>query len=331
MNRSQNRIRLSSRHRRVTLADAKRRRGQSLLEFALVSMVIYVLLAGILTFGHALYVAQGLQAAVDVGAREISRTPINVSVTSLDDDTNDDSGAIWEADVRERIFDEAYLVIDLDELGGNFFLDAVPQMPLLNQQLATMMIVDRPVINGVQRRFLRYPGALLTRDSAFTHPSGRMYDSWVATGFTVGIPVVRDRSATGTETIEWRDVVEEIEPQDEMDDCHDPFRISSAHRGIVALRINYPFQSASMSSFQPSPGGPFEPTETLNKADDAGVTELKPGERPGGLTGAPVQWRSVRGHLWWTVRIGSPRRGEKDCQAVSPRDFCPSDLSPRGF
>jgi hypothetical protein len=45
----------------------------------------------------------------------------------------------------------------------------------------------------------------------------------------------------------------------------DPFPVSSSQRGVVTLRINYPFQSASMSGFQPSadptlpPGPPSTP------------------------------------------------------------------------
>ena len=39
-------------------------------------LAVYLLLAAILTFGQWLYSAQGLQQAVDVAAREISRTPL---------------------------------------------------------------------------------------------------------------------------------------------------------------------------------------------------------------------------------------------------------------
>ena len=58
------------------------RRGQSLVEFAVVALVIYMLLAAILTFGHLLYVAQGLQQAADLAAREISRTPLSADESS---------------------------------------------------------------------------------------------------------------------------------------------------------------------------------------------------------------------------------------------------------
>ena len=49
----------------------RNRRGQALVEFAVVSLVVYMLLAAILTFGQMLYSAQTLQQAVDLAAREI--------------------------------------------------------------------------------------------------------------------------------------------------------------------------------------------------------------------------------------------------------------------
>ena len=163
------------------------RRGQSLVEFALVALVVYMLLAAILTFGHALYVAQGLQTAADLGAREISRTPLEADITF--------ENALNDPDVQARIYSEDFLVFDLATLGAteSFFQDVVPNWPLLNQQLAMLMIVDRTP----DRRLLRYPGALLTK-------------SGTPTGFTVGIPIVVSRAVDGVETIRWVPVVEEI-------------------------------------------------------------------------------------------------------------------------
>ena len=252
------------------------RRGQSLVEFAVVALVVYMLLAAILTFGHALYVAQGLQTAADLGAREISRTPLPANDTFEDSLANGSFAGIYSDD---------FLVFDLDTLaaGDSFFEDVVPTWPSLNQQLATMMIVDRPDLDGdgvADRRLLRYPGALLT-------------DATTPTGYTVGIPVVTSRAGDGVETIRWVPVVEEIDTEDSPGDDTgvnpDPFRISSPQRGVVALRINFPFQSASMSSFRANPAGPFEPTIGFpNAADDGEVTEENPADRPGDLTGAPL-------------------------------------------
>lgn len=241
------------------------RRGQSLVEFAVVALVVYMLLAAILTFGHALYVAQGLQTAADLGAREISRTPLPADPAFTFED------ALGDGDVRERIFDAAWLVINLDDFYENFtppsgeeanvFRHLVPTMPLLNQQLATLMIVDARDVDGdgTAERVLRYPGALLTRNPAFSPPGTADYPSWVVKTLGVEIPLVS--RTDGVETgIELIPVVEEIEPSDPSDSRHNPFLLSSDLRGVVAFRINYPFQSASMSSFQENDAGPFEPT-----------------------------------------------------------------------
>ena len=272
---------------------AARRRGQSLVEFAAVALVVYMLLAAILTFGHALYIAQGLQTAADLGAREISRTPLGVTIQSLDVDDGAVTDALSQPDVRSRIFDEAWLVIDLDEFysenpNGNVFQDIVPMMPLLNQQLATLMIVDDRDVDGdgTAERVLRYPGALVTRDPAFSPPGTTDYPSWVVTTLEVEIPLVS--RTNGVETgIELIPVVEEIEPSDSSDTRYNPFRLSSDLRGVVALRMNYPFQSASMSSFsqdETHPDFPFEPTigrpnvanevETVTRGIHAGANGL---------------------------------------------------------
>jgi hypothetical protein len=238
--------------------------GQSLVEFALVALVVYLLLAAILTFGHALYVAQGLQQAADLGAREIARTPLPAEATFEEVFAN---GSL--ARDGANIYSEDYLVFDLDTLGPNqsFFQDVVPTWPLLNQQLAALMIVHSSIPG---QRLLRYPGALLTSD---TTPSG----------FTVGIPLVVGRDAAGVEFIRWIPVVEEIESNADPD----PFPLSSNRRGIVALRINYPFQSASMSSFRSNPAGSVEPTIAFpNTADDGAVTVVDGSEPPGGLLDA---------------------------------------------
>ncbi len=254
------------------------RSGQSLVEFAVVALVMYMLLAAILTFGHMLYVAQGLQSAADLAAREISRTPlpaVNSGGTSFEF-----TDAMSADEVRLRIYDDAFLVIDLDSFFENFppppnrkisiFRDLAPTLPLLNQQLLPLMIVETPS-NGATGRLLRYPGALLNRGESIMPPSSAThsaqgpyedsttYKPWIATDFAVAIPLVVDRTNTVTETIEWVDVVEEIKAEGAIS----PFRIDSTQQGVVALRMNYPFQSAAMSSFrhdEDHPEYPFEPT-----------------------------------------------------------------------
>jgi hypothetical protein len=283
------------------------RAGQSLVEFAVVSLVLYMLLAAILTFGHMLYVAQGLQGAADLAAREISRTPLRATMTLDNPANSSDPGALHAPEVRLRIFDEAFLVIDLDKFygvpgignGADIFQDAVPQMPLLNQQLATLMIVDRPDLDGdgvPDARLLRYPGALLLRTSPIAPPSSIAYPDWVATQYVIGIPLVSDVIQLGRSLVRWLPVVEEIDTENDNDNAGtnpDPFSIQAVLpgnppiQGIVALRINYPFQSASMSSFRTNPRGPFEPT--IGQPVAADDSELDPGSNaPGDLNGAPL-------------------------------------------
>lgn len=276
------------------------RRGQALVEFALVAFVTYLLLAAILTFGHALFAAQGLQQAADVGARALSHTSLPANQTFED--------ALQSDSVRASLYDEAWLVVDLEAFfaanpGGNVFRDLVPQMPRLNQQLAPLMIVDRPDLNNdgtADARLLRYPGALLQRAAPIVAPASVTYPGAVAVTYAVAIPVVVSRGASGAETIRWVAVVEEVDTEESAADDTlpnpDPFLLSQAvtgamdHGGIAALRVNYPFQSAVMAGFRPNSAGPFEPTlgQPL-PADDNGVTELNPGSRPGSLTGASLE------------------------------------------
>src|SRR4051812_17300746 len=85
------------------------RRGQVLIEFALIALVLYVLLAAILDFGRALFAAQVLQLAADVAAREISRMPLPPDQTL--------EQVMDGNDFRTRIFDARKLVIELNENG----------------------------------------------------------------------------------------------------------------------------------------------------------------------------------------------------------------------
>jgi hypothetical protein len=214
-----------------------KRRGQSLLEFALAALATYLLLAAILTFGHLLYVAQVTQSAADVAARELSRTPLPANITFND--------ALDHPEVRQRVFDEDYLVVDLDalEASGMTLLDHVGDWPIVNQQLFPAMILDLVDTDGGPRRWLRYPGALEDKpDAAAPFNPGK----------TVWVPLIVDGM------IVRREVLEEIRPSDPG--AISPFHISSDQMGIAAVRINYPFQAAAMSGYvDATPNDPFDP------------------------------------------------------------------------
>jgi hypothetical protein len=256
------------------------RRGQVLVEFAMISLVLYMLLAAVITFGHSLHAAGGIQQAADLAAREIARTPLPVSDEYtlehvLYGNANTDTHL---ATMRRRVFDEHYFVLDLETLHGRPTLEElVADLPLVNQQLFPVMISD--TVEG--RRVLRYPGAVFNDGDASDNPADPP-----PSGLLVAVPLVRSRASDGTETIDWVPVIEEIESPANPD----PFLITlpagadpTRPRGLVALRVNYPFQSAAMSSFRANPAGPFEPTiGNPNVSNDAAVTLVN--EDPAGFS-----------------------------------------------
>jgi hypothetical protein len=258
-------------------------RGSVLVEFALVSLVLMVILAATVDFGRLMFSAQGVQDAARVAARELSVAPLPADMTfdcavyGACDETVDP--ALHEM-VRERIYNPDCLVIDLAGK-TDADLDAIfAALPVVNKTLRALMIVDQS--GGLN--LLRYPGALLSVDpSTETTPP---CDS----GYTVGIPEVTARDANGVETIRWIDVLEEIR-SDPADPTTGPFSLQSTNAqasGLAAVRINYPYQAATMSGFRQNAGGPFEPNLANRiQADDSSVTEQNAPPRGGATAGDP--------------------------------------------
>ena len=224
------------------------RRGSVLVEFAIVALLGYVLLAAVLSFGRLYFAAQTVQQAADLAARELARTPLPATLTFeevRDDDT---------LEFKQRIYSEDFLVIDVSSWtaspGGLTlmqYLDTL-SIPLVNKALVPLMFIDP--IGGVDH--LRYPGALVTSPTA---PSG----------LTVEIPFVVDAGTTAAptaETITWVRVLEEV--------GDDPFSVTE--EGLVALRINYPFQSATLTAFRRPAADPARPNASGIEADDEGVS-----------------------------------------------------------
>lgn len=239
-----------------------RRSGQSLIEFAVVALVTYLLLAAIITFGFLFYAGQETQTAVDLAAREISRTPLPADALTMEDVLRGNANSEAElTEVRKRVFDDHYLVLNVDTFHGRATLqELIGDLPVVNQQLVPLMVFDQ--IGGT--RVLRFPGAIFTDTDSSDDPTDPP-----ASGFLVAIPLVVSRAGDGIETIDWIPVLEEIQSEQNPD----PFLITSPQRGIVALRLNYPVQSSVMSSFRANPAGPFEPTiSNPNVADDTSVS-----------------------------------------------------------
>lgn len=250
-----------------------RRRGQSLVEFALVALVLYLLLAATIELGRAVFGAETLQGAAHVAARELALEPLPAGSTTLE--------ALADEDVRRRVFDAHWLAIDLDADGIDDGVDVAnreqlealfARLPLVNRQLRPLFVLDLGVglADGTTRDLLRYPGALVFVDpgEAVVDRSVGGLPDLVPSGLSVRIPQVAGRDADGVETIAWVDVVEPF-------GAPDPFPV--AVEGLVALRLNYPFQAAALTGHSTSPDGPFEPNAGLViDADDAGVVEDEP-------------------------------------------------------
>ncbi|WP_286763471.1 MULTISPECIES: TadE/TadG family type IV pilus assembly protein [Rhodopirellula] len=270
----------------------RKRSGQALVEFGLVALVLYMLVGGVITFGIWIYAAGQIQQAANVGARELSQTPLPFDETFED--------ALDQEVVRQRVYDDRWLVIDLDELEEenpdyNFFQDVVPRMPLLNQQLAVLYIRDDVIDKRIPtldddrgyRRLMRYPGALLNRSEGEPDESGIEYPDYVAEDYVVQIPLVVERkeghnNGGGAERIRWVCVVEEV---DDPDTNPEPFSLENSNqdmRGVVALRVHYPAQSTWLSSYQDR-GAFVSNGGDPNVANDDAVEPLNPEAMKGTL------------------------------------------------
>ena len=120
-------------------------RGAALIEFALVSLVLYLMLAGAVEFGRLMFGANVLQDAARVAARELALAPIRANVSldyalscnPLDEPVN------CLVDLRRRVFDPACLVVDFSDPAVSPDPDGYfAAMPVVNQVLRSLMITE---------------------------------------------------------------------------------------------------------------------------------------------------------------------------------------------
>lgn len=247
----------------------KRESGAALVEFALLALVLYLLVAGGVELGRMIFLSQVLQDAARLAARELAVTAFDSSVVTFED-------ALASPLVTGPTWDATLLVVDLGcypDPDGYF-----STLPVVNRALRPAFISETVTIGGSERRLLRYPGALL-------HGTSRPCpgDPANPNDLVVGVPRVATRDANGVETIEWIPILAEVRAN-AADPSSGPFVFNPpVQTGIVALAINYPFQSAAMSGFRRSPGaGVVDPNAgNVIRADDAAVTAPAP---PNGFT-----------------------------------------------
>jgi len=231
------------------------RRGQALVEFAFLIVLLVVIIGATLSFGLFFFQANVLQQAVDVTAQEIARMPFSptaeLGLGNLSSDTDPGTVVMYDPQFQSQIYDEQYLVIHDSEWSGSDFQTYVDTLPLLNRLLATVMVRDETYAEGVTR----YPGAIVRN---------------IHTGEeTVLIPLI-SYAEGGAETLaQWVAPVEEIRPNGigpYSVIANDPSN-SSFVPGMVALRINYPAQSTTLMN-RTGDGG-----QNIVLADDSALSD----------------------------------------------------------
>lgn len=208
------------------------KRGGVLVEFAFIALAFYLLLAGTLEVGRMVFALQTLQGAARVGARELAQVELPAAFTF--------EQALADARVRTNVYDAGKLVIDVQDMTDGAYQQLIDNLPSVNRMLVPLMIRERMDLGGGPRDYLRYPGAVMRVVNPGPGDSP----------FTIAIPRVLAQSSTGAETIDWVPVLEEIRPSDPLSDG--PFSLVSGcrQRGLVSLRINYPYQAATLSAYR---------------------------------------------------------------------------------
>lgn len=227
------------------------RSGSVLVEFAFISLAFYLLFAGTIELGRLITMSQATQTAARIGARELALVALPATATFRD--------ALADPTVRARVYDPHLLAVPVNA-------GAIPDTdtwPSLNRMLVPLMVYD--TING--QDFFHFPGAVVQDDAG---------------GYTVKVAQVVGRDPDGTEQIRWRDVVEEVVYADGVG----PFSIAAAppsegiprERGLVALRINCPYQATAMAAYRVV-SNPGDPSPVIEAHDAVHVVD---GSGPGG-------------------------------------------------
>lgn len=224
-------------------------RGGVAVEFALIAFALYLILAGMLSFGRWMAVQQAAQDVARFAAREVALYPLPAETDSLD-------AALADSGFRAAIYDPDLLVVNLDALAAGQTLDDVfAAMPVVNRALRPLMIfstVDTP--EGLLR-LLHVPGAIVNSD-VLPGPTGLA----APTGYSVTIPRVTARDpVTGVETLEFADVLEEVKGDGI------PGSLPISRGGVANLRLNVPFQSATLVGYL-STAAPDQPIEAVDPA-----------------------------------------------------------------
>jgi hypothetical protein len=216
------------------------------VEFALVAIAFYLLLAGTIEIGRMITTSQIVQNAARIAARELALMPLPATMTFQE--------ALDCPSVRAKIYDSTKLCVPLEESTSSF----TDTWPMVNRMLLPLMVAGE--VNGA--KYLHYPGAVV---DPFGGPEGAL---------TVMVPRVKGRGANGVESILWVPVLEEI-GADNPDPSFSPFSMSSTgpEFGLVALRVNCPYQASTMTAYQSQDIGTETPQNVPILAQDDAVQQ----------------------------------------------------------
>jgi hypothetical protein len=309
-----------------------RRSGQSLVEFALVALVLYLLLAATVDLGRATFSVQVVEDAARVAARELALMPFpaagpNASTTA----------AIGSDAFRERVFDRNWLVIDLDQdadgdgvSNEDELNELFGQLPVVNQQLRPLYVFEQfDQSPAPPLRLLRYPGALL-QDNVDLPIFGPQGPTTPISELTVRIPLIRYEASPDREAIyAWVDVLEPA------GGASDPFPLAPGdpRQGLAALRVNYPFQAATLGNFREETPDRFDPNiaDAVVADDGAVTTDPSLADAPaagdffapdaGGVDPSPVAGRYGLGRQLALGQELRPFRRVQTAQAVFRREL----------
>jgi Flp pilus assembly protein TadG len=260
-------------HPRIRVGGRRRfgaQRGQALVEFALVALVLYMLLAVTVEFGRLIFSAQALQDASRMGAREIALTPLPAQTQSLD-------VALTLSPVPSRVYDDRYLVLSQDQFTNQTTDGTVggPLLPHLNLMLLPLFVYES--VGGVAT--FHYPGTLVTKTI-----NGFSYTTvLIALVNTIAAPSPGNGMTPfeyDPASVQWIQVVEEVR-SNPADPTTSQFPASNG--GYVILRVNYPFQSAMLSAYENPQPPVFPPQPNIaspvleNDAAFDGLTPNVPG------------------------------------------------------
>ncbi|MEZ5978324.1 MAG: hypothetical protein R3F34_08905 [Planctomycetota bacterium] len=117
--------------------------------------------------------------------------------------------------------------------------------PIVNRALRPLMIYDQVAFGGSSYNLYRYPGTLVRNENSSGGPGNET--------FLVVIPEVSHANG-GEEIVRWLPVVQEIRGTTAIvPPSQSPFSTTSPEGGVVAVRINVPFQSSASAAHRIDP------------------------------------------------------------------------------